>query len=95
MRCVTLRDGRPIAETEALRLSNHTDNVTSVVRRDYSFVVIVKSVKTFSAACGKEHGVFILTAKMVNIVEKMVLFDFLSDSSLQTYQHYIQMEKFL
>lgn len=84
VRCVVQNDGCPIAEMGARKQSSFACKVTSTVRCDSSFVVIVKSVISFSAAFKKEHGASFLVAWTVRIVELMVSSDFLSVNSPQT-----------
>lgn len=76
-------------ETDALSLGNLAGKVTTIVRRNFSFVATVKLETRFSAAFKKEHGVSFLAGRMVDIVEDMFSSDFLSDKSPQTYKHYI------
>lgn len=59
--------------------------LTSIVRRDSSFVAIVTSVTHSSAAFVKGHGVFFLAARMVNIVEIIVASNVLPCYCLQIY----------
>lgn len=73
VQCVMRHDCRPIAETEALKLSHFATTVTSLVCPNSLFAVVVKPVKDFSAAFEEGHGVFFLTAWMVDIVEDLVL----------------------
>lgn len=84
LRCVTQHEGRPNAETEALRLSNCSNKVTRIVRRDSSFVVVVDFFMNFSASFENERCKFFLAARMVDIVVKIVLTDFLIGKSPQT-----------
>lgn len=56
-RCVTRRNGRPIAKMEADKLRNLANKVNSIVRCDCSFVAVVKLVISFSAAIEKKNGV--------------------------------------
>lgn len=77
-RCVARHNGRPIAKTEPLKLSNLPNKVTSIVRRDSSFLAIVKSVINFSDVFKEERGVSYLAARGVDIVMNMVLFSVLS-----------------
>lgn len=74
-------DGRPIAETEELKLTDFTKKVTSIVYRDFSFVAIVKSILNFRAAFEKKHGVLFLATQVVDIVDDMVLSDILTGNS--------------
>lgn len=74
-------------------LSSLANNLTTIVRGNYSFVAIGKSVINFSAALGKEHGVSFFAAWMVNIVKHAVLFDFLFHNSPQIYQRYMRVGK--
>lgn len=60
--------------------------MTSIVRRNSSFFAVVKSVINFRAAFEKEHGVFLLAAHMVDIVEDTILSDFPTGDSPQTYK---------
>lgn len=95
VRCVTRHGGCLIAETEALKHCNRASRVTSIVRRDASFVAIVKPVINLSTAFQKGHGVFFLAGRMADIVEHMVSSDILFDNSAQTYQRYIRKQSFL
>lgn len=88
VRCFTRHDGRPIAEAEALKLSSFANKVTSVVRCDFSFVAVVKTVINFSAAFEKGHSMLFLAASMVNSDEDMVSSDFLSRNCSHIFQHY-------
>lgn len=90
MRFVTRHDGRPVAETEALKLSSLANKVTSVVRSDSSSVAIVKFATDFTATFEKEHAVFFLDALIVHIVEDMVSYNFLTGNSRLTYQRSVQ-----
>lgn len=56
MGCVTQQDGCSIEETEALKLSSLANKVTSILRRDSSFLAIMKSLVNFSVALEKELG---------------------------------------
>lgn len=59
------------------------------------FVIVVKFMVNFSAAFRNEHGSTFHAAYMVDFVGDMILFDFLTGNSAQTYQRYIQVAKFL
>lgn len=93
VRCITKHDACPIAEVEALKLSNLANKGTSIVRCNSSFVAIVKLVIIFSASFEKAHCGSFLAAQMNNIVEDMFSFNFLSGNSIQTYQHHIRVAK--
>lgn len=95
MWCITQHEGGPIAETEALKLNNYLNKVTSIVCRDSLLVSIVNPVMNFSAAFGKEHGMCFLAARIVDIVEDVISSDLLTGNSSQTYWHYIWVAKFL
>lgn len=95
MRCVTQHDGRPIVETETLKMSNLASQVTNIVRWDSSFFTLVKSAMNFSTAFEKERGVFFLAARMGDIVEDMARSNFLTGNSSQAYRRYIRVSKFL
>lgn len=95
MHCVTRLDGRAIAETEALKMSNLTNMVTSVVCSDFSLLAIVRSIINFSAVFGIEYGLFFLAVQMVHIVDDTVLSNFLSGNSSQTNQRCIYVANFL
>lgn len=92
---VTRYDGRPIAKTEALKQSNLLNTVTSIVRRDSSFVAVVKSIMNFSATFKNEQSRSFLTARIVDIVEDRVSSDFLTCNRPQIYQRQIRTAKFL
>lgn len=79
---------------KAHKLSHPGNNVTTIVRRDFLFIVVTKSVINFSVAFEKNHAVSIIAAGMVTIVEDIVLSDFLTGNILRTYQRYISMTKF-
>lgn len=95
MRYVTPHDGCLIEETEPLNLSDLTNKMASIVRRDSSFVAVGKSVIKFSVSFEKEHNVSFLNARMVDIVEETFLSDFLTSKDPQIYQRYIRVGKFL
>lgn len=57
-------------------------------------MAIVKSVIIFSAAFGKMRGVFFFAARIVDIIEDIVLSDMLSCNSSQMSQLYIPVGKF-
>lgn len=64
-----------------LQLSNFANYVISVAHRDFFFVATVKSVRNFRAAFEKVLFASLLAARTVDIVENMILYDFLTDSS--------------
>lgn len=66
-----------------------------MVHQDSSLIAIVKSVINFDAVFEKEHGLSFPVARMVDIVEDMASFDFLSGISFQTCQRYIRVAKFI
>lgn len=74
VRCVTRHDGRSITETEALKLSNLGNRITSNVRCDSSFVATVKSVTNLSASFCTKNVVSFLAAGTLKIVEDAVFF---------------------
>lgn len=82
-------------KTEVHKLSALANKVTRFVRRDYLFVAVVKSVVDLSATLEKEHGVSFHAAAMMDVVEIVVLFNFLTINSSQTYQHNTHVAKFL
>lgn len=57
VRCATQHGGHPMAQTEALKLSNLATMVASIVRHSTSFVTLVQSVMGIGVAIKKEHGV--------------------------------------
>lgn len=85
-RCVTRHDGRQILKTEALKFSILPNNLNSFVRRDSSFVSLIKLVINIRAILEKEHGVPFLAAQMMNIFVDMVSSDFLSGNGSQTHR---------
>lgn len=95
LRCVTRHDGRPIAETEELKLSSLSNKATRTVRKYILFIAIVKSEMNFSAAFTKDDGVFCLAARIVDNVDNMALFEFLTANIPQTCQCYIPVTGFL
>lgn len=95
VRCVLLRDGLQLAKMETLKMQNVANNVTSIVHRDSSFVVVLKSVMTFSAAFEKEHGGTSFDTQIIDIVDNMIKSNFVTGNSRQTYQGYILVKKFL
>lgn len=66
----------------------------SILGREYLFVAIVKTVMKLSAALEKEHGLFLHTARVVDMVENMISSNFLSGDSSQKIQCCIQISKF-
>lgn len=78
--CVTGQESCPIVKTETLKVINIANKVTSILRRDSWFVVIVKSVINVCAAFGKEHGASFLAARMMHIIEDTGSSDFLSSN---------------
>lgn len=66
-----------------------------MVRCDYSVFAEVMFVMNFNASSEKDHRVFFLAARMVGLVEDIVLSDFLTSSNLQTYQGYTRAPMFL
>lgn len=76
-------------------LSNVESKVTSVLRRNCSFATVLESVINLSAAIVKEHAVFFLAAGMVDIVENVVLYDFMTGNYPQTYYCYLCITKSL
>lgn len=95
IRCVTQYGGRPTTETKGLKLGNHANKVTCIVHCNSLFVATIKSEMNFSTAFEKEHGVSFLAHRPVSIDEDMILSDFRSDKSPETYQHYIQVVTFV
>lgn len=95
VRCNAQRVIHPIAETQALRLSNFSDMINSILCCDASFIAIAKTEIKFIAAPEEEHGVYFLATWMVGIVNYMVSSDFLTHNSPQTYQQYIRVARFL
>lgn len=85
MWCVTPRDGRPFAKTEALKLSSLANEVNSNARCDFSFAEVVESVVNFNAAFKKENCLSFLAAHLADLIENMVSFDFLPGARSQTY----------
>lgn len=83
MWCVTQQNGCPIAETNPHKVSNLSNMVSSIVRRESSFVTLEKSVINFSVACEKEHGMSFLSTWMVDNVEDMVSSDLLTGNSFR------------
>lgn len=88
MQCATRQDGRPVTETDAIKLSTLENKVTRIVRRDSSFVVLAKSELNLRAAFEKELNVSFFKVWVVVILEGMVLFDFLTGNGSETYQCY-------
>lgn len=68
MRCVIRYNDRPIAETEAVRLSSLALKISRILRCSSSVVEIVKSIQSLSAGLGEDHDVSFLAALMVYIV---------------------------
>lgn len=94
VRCLSRQDDRPIWETKALRLSNLANKVNRIVYLNLSFVSLVKSEMNCSAASVKEHGASFLAARLLDIVDGIVLFNVLTGDSRQIYKHYIRGVKF-
>lgn len=90
VRRVTWRDARPIEETKALKENSVANKATSIAGRDYLSVVVVNVYAVFE----NDLGVSFLTAFTTNIVEDIMLPDFLTGNSPQTYQCYILDAKF-
>lgn len=55
----------------------------------------MKFLIIFSAALEKNHGLFFIAGRIVDIGEGMVSSDVLSNNSSQAYRCYIRLEKFL
>lgn len=68
MWCVRRQIERPIAETEALKVSKFANKESIIMGRNSSFEATVNSVKNFSAAFEKGHGVSFFAAWIVHIV---------------------------
>lgn len=94
VRCVVQYDGHPVVEKEALKLCGLANKLSSIIRRDSSFAAVVKSVTDLSTALEKEHDMFFLAAQMVDILDDMDLFNFLTGNSCQTCLRYIRVAKF-
>lgn len=62
VRCHIRQDGRLIPKPNALKLSNLASNVTTIVCRDLSFPVVVRSFMIYSIAFGNEHDALFLAA---------------------------------
>lgn len=90
---VTRHDGSPNAETEVFNLSTLENEVSSIVPRDFPSVVVLKSVIDYSSAFNQKNCMSFLAARMVDIVENMVLSNFLTRNRSQTYQRYIRAAK--
>lgn len=71
--CVTQHNGRQIAETEALKLRELENMVTSIVHCNFLFFALVKFVINFSEAFDKERALASLAANVENMKEDMVL----------------------
>lgn len=95
VRCVARHYDRQVAKTKALKLSSLANRATSNICRDSSFVAIVRSIKNFSATFEREHGVSFPAARIVDIVEEMVSFNFLTGNGNQIYQRYILLANFV
>lgn len=54
VQCATEQNSGPIAKTKALKLINHSNKVSSIVRLGSPFIVVVKSIMNISAAFEKE-----------------------------------------
>lgn len=89
LRCITVHDGRPIEGTDVLMPRKLTNKVTSIIRRDSSFVAKVMSIMDLSSAFEKERGMSFFD-QMVDIVEGIVSAHFPIDIIPRTYQFYIQ-----
>lgn len=88
---LTVREDRvPIKEAKEIKLAKVANNVDGTVRRDSTFVNLMKKTLNFSISFETEHNKKFVATHIVDIVKDIMRSEFLTVMSAQSYFQYLR-----